>query len=129
MQHKVSFPQVSEGQLKGYGLHPIYCNSYAPENGVSPATHAYHTHQARHRTGRTAQKNTYEGRVTKPNMLVAKFGASKKAIEDAAWASGRGTMGKHYCVVSAPLCVYIFHFCFPTSGTCLIPQLTPDFND
>ena len=39
-------------------------------------------------------------------MLVAKFGASKKAIEDAAWASGRGTMGKHYCVVSQPLCVY-----------------------
>ncbi|KAL0024452.1 hypothetical protein WJX77_005400 [Trebouxia sp. C0004] len=101
-KHKVSFPKVSEGRLKGYGLHPIYCNSYAPEKRVSPATHAYHTHQARHRTGRTAQKNTYEGRVTKPNMLVAKFGASKKAIEDAAWASGRGTMGKHYCVLPEP---------------------------
>lgn len=35
-------------------------------------------------------------------MLVAKFGASKKAIEDAAWASGRGTMGKHYCVLPEP---------------------------
>ena len=100
MQHKVPFPQISEGRLKGYGLHPVYCSSAAPEKRVTPATHAYHTHKARHRTGRRALKNTYEGRVTKPNWLVARFGANKRSIEEVGWAADRGTMGKHYCKVS-----------------------------
>ena len=118
LQHKVLFPQISEGKQKGYGLLPIYRNASAPEKKVSPAAHAYHTHRARHSTGRTAQKNTHEGRKAMPNILVA-LGADKREIEEVGWGTGRGTFGKHYCPVRFSLCncllCCLLHEVFPTA--------------
>ena len=101
LQHKVPVPNILEGRNAGYQLAPIYCNANAPDEGISPAVHAYHTHAARSKTGRIAIKNTHEGRVTMPNWLVAKYGADKRAVEDIAWATHRGTMKKHYLKVQA----------------------------
>lgn len=114
LQHMVPFPQISEGRQKGYALLPIYCSASAPEKKVSPATHAYHTHRARHSTGRTAQKNTYEGRKAMPNILVA-LGADKREIEEVGWGTSKGTFGKHYCPVRLFKCNCLLY--------CLLPQV------
>ena len=108
LQHKVPMPNVLEGRQKGYGLAPVYCNASAPDKKVSPAVHAYHTHAARQRTGRIAQKNTYEGRVTMPNTLVAR-GADKKDIENVGWMQNRSTMHNHYLKVCWQLAMIPVH--------------------
>lgn len=95
LQGKVPLPDVQSGRKSGYQLPPIFCSYLAPWKRSSAANHGYGCQKARNSAGYTAFKNTYEGRTTKPNVMVAKFDASLAGIEKAGWMPP-GTMHKHY---------------------------------
>jgi hypothetical protein len=84
-------PNIFEGLKKGDGLHPVCCKAKTPLKEVTQAANGDATHMACKRAGRSAQNPTYEGRTTKSNMVVAKFGADKSKIENAGWDSQSGT--------------------------------------
>jgi len=92
----VPFPDVLAGREQGYGLQRVYCNAKTPHKSISPAAHGYATDQARKRANRTSFKNTYEGRSTKPNSLVAQFGTNPKWIEKAGWFADLGAFDRNY---------------------------------
>ncbi|DBB16111.1 hypothetical protein WJX82_004381 [Trebouxia sp. C0006] len=76
----VPCPDVLAGREQGHGLQRVYCNAKTPHESISPAAHGYATDQARKRANKISFKNTYEGRSTKPNSLVAQFGTNPKWI-------------------------------------------------
>ena len=56
---------------------------------------------ARKRAGRSSRYNTYEGRKTRPDMLVAQREADKGEILNVGWGKGRSVMTQHYQHVSS----------------------------
>ncbi len=62
---------------------------------MSAANHGLATQKARTAAGYTSFKNTYEGRTTKPEVMVAKFNANLLSIEKVGWQPP-GIMHKSY---------------------------------
>lgn len=89
-------PDVQSGRKSGYMLPPIFCDEKAPYKRISAAAHGYGTGKARGAAGHTSLKNTYEGRTTKPNAMIATYDSNPHDIEMGGWASHRGTSHKIY---------------------------------
>ena len=83
-------------ESKVMGCNVFHCNAKTPHKSISPAAHGYATDPAQKRANRTSFKNTYEGRSTKPNSLVAQFGTNPKWIEKAGWFADLGTFDRNY---------------------------------
>ena len=76
-------------------LPPVFCANMASWMKMSAANHGYATQKARSVAGYTAFKNTYEGRTTKPNTMVATFDTDLASIEKGGWPPP-GVMHRNY---------------------------------
>ena len=92
----MEFPEVVAGKQKGWGLQRVYCNAKSQYKSITPAAHGYATALARKRAGRTAFRNTHEGRTTKPNSMVMQYGTNPADIYRAGWSADQGTCYKSY---------------------------------
>ena len=91
----MKLPDVAAGRSAGYGLQHVYSNATTPYKRITPGAHGYVTAAVRKRAGHTSTKNTYEGRTTKPDYLVARYNTNVSAIEKGGW-SDKHVMGQHY---------------------------------